>query len=150
MLNIKLLLLLAIASSVLATEVRKCESGPSPTKVEITGCDQPPCKLIKGQSTELNVQFTSTKSTKILKPKVTTKALGLTIPYQLPGDQADACNHLFGSQCPIDENEDINYQLTMPILKIYPSVNLEIQLEMLDEDNSSQFCFIADCQVVNG
>jgi hypothetical protein len=85
----------------------------------------------------------------VLTPKVTTRVFGLSIPYELPGDQKSGCDHLTDTRCPLDENEDATYVLTMPILKFYPSVRLEIQLEMLADQKDSLFCFKIDCEVVN-
>jgi hypothetical protein len=53
------------------------------------------------------------------------------------------------SQCPLDANEDATYILKMPILKIYPTIKIEIQLELIGDNNQSQFCFKVDCEVVN-
>jgi Niemann-Pick C2 protein len=123
------------------------KSGEIPRKVTITGCEIPPCKLIKGNDVKLEVVFTSSKGTKTLKPKVTTNFAGLTIPYNLPKEQSDACEHLSDSKCPLDAKEDVTYIMTMPIKKNYPSIGIEIQLDLLADDNESQFCFKVACEV---
>lgn len=98
----------------------------------------------------MEIQFTSAEATNALTPKVTTQFFGLSIPYDLPNEQKNGCQHLTDTRCPLNENEDATYVLTMPILKIYPSVNIEIQLEMIADRGESMFCFKIDCQVVNG
>jgi Niemann-Pick C2 protein len=96
------------------------------------------------------VQFATSSPTATLKPKVTTRFLGLSLPYDLPGEQKDACNQLKESKCPLDSEEFTIYELSMPILKSYPSIGIEIQLEMFGDNNESHFCFKVDCKVVDG
>jgi Niemann-Pick C2 protein len=116
--------------------------------VTIPGCDSPPCKLVKGTDVKVEVQFSTTSATKTLTPKVNTRFLGLSLPYDLPSEQKDGCQHIRSTSCPLDSSEFAIYELTMPILKSYPSLNIEIELNMLNDDNQSQFCFKVDCQVV--
>jgi hypothetical protein len=98
---------------------------------------------------QVEINFETSKETKTLRPKVMTKFSGLSIPYNLPNEQKDGCKHLKGTRCPLDKGEDSTYVLTMPILKIYPSIKIEIQLELFADENESQFCFKIDCEVVN-
>lgn len=98
----------------------------------------------------MEVQFTAMQASETLKPKVTTKFLGFSIPYDLPAEQQNACDHLTDTRCPLDEGEDATYVLTMPVLKAYPSIDIQIQLELLADGDESQFCFKLDCKVVDG
>lgn len=74
---------------------------------------------------------------------------GITIPYSPPKEQSDGCEHLTDSKCPLDAKEDVTYTMKMPIMKIYPSIKIEIQLELLADDNESQFCFKVACDVTD-
>lgn len=75
-------------------------------------------------------------------------ALGITAPYELPPDRANACNWLDGSACPISQGEDIVSTLSMPVLPIYPLVSLVIEVSILDEQARTQTCFAIDARVV--
>lgn len=120
-----------------------------PRSVSIEGCTELPCRLIKGKDAIVEVQFTTTQATETLTPKVITKLAGLSIPYNLPEEQRNACNHLTDTKCPLEPSEDATYVLTMPVLEFYPLINIEIQLEMLGDQNETIFCFKVDCRVVD-
>lgn len=125
------------------------KSGQLPENVAISGCDKPPCQLIKGIDVIVKVQFIASKSSSTLTPRVSTKVIGLSIPYGLPHEQQNGCDHLTDTRCPLDANEYATYILTMPILRIYPSIGIEIQLELLNDQKESMFCFSVDCKVVD-
>lgn len=122
-------------------------SGKLPIKVNLKGCDKPPCKLIKGNDAEIEVEFSALTAVKDLRPKVVAKIAGISVPYELPGEQKDGCKHLKDTKCPLEEGEDATYVLTMPVMKSYPSISLEIELQLLSETSGQQFCFKVDCRV---
>ncbi|XP_017463187.1 PREDICTED: epididymal secretory protein E1-like, partial [Rhagoletis zephyria] len=96
-------LLLASAS---ATNVKQCKNGqPFPLGVDIEGCDQLPCNVVKGGRTLMKVNFVGTRDNiKQIRAVVHATALGITVPYELPEEVADVCrNLLYGASCPIDK-----------------------------------------------
>ena len=93
------------------------------------------------------MKFESVNATSSLSPKVITRVLGIALPYELPNNQKDGCQQLQSTNCPLDPKEFAIYTLSMPILKSYPSISIEIELNMIGDDSKSQFCFKVDCKV---
>ncbi|XP_049535814.1 uncharacterized protein LOC125951196 [Anopheles darlingi] len=123
-------LLVALVASASLTEglqTRACGSVHHPSRVEISGCTEMPCNLIRGSDVSMELDFVSPRASTTLHYEVIATALGITAAYELPADRANACNWLSGSACPISQNEDITATLSMPVLPIYPLVSLQIQ-----------------------
>uniref|UniRef100_A0A182PSP0 MD-2-related lipid-recognition domain-containing protein n=1 Tax=Anopheles epiroticus TaxID=199890 RepID=A0A182PSP0_9DIPT len=129
-----LVALVASGSLTEALQTRACTNGrPHAASVEITGCTQMPCELIRGSDVGMRLEWEAPFAAQTLQHRVVATALGITAPYELPADRANACNWLEGSVCPISQGEDIISTLSMPILPIYPLVSLVIEVSIIDE-----------------
>uniref|UniRef100_A0A182KBS6 MD-2-related lipid-recognition domain-containing protein n=1 Tax=Anopheles christyi TaxID=43041 RepID=A0A182KBS6_9DIPT len=123
-----LVALVASGSLTEALQTNACTNGrPQPANVEITGCSQMPCDLIRGSDVGMRLEWEAPFAAQTLQHRVVATALGITAPYELPADRANACNWLDGSACPISQGEDIVSTLSMPVLPIYPLVSLVIE-----------------------
>uniref|UniRef100_A0A182Q4U1 MD-2-related lipid-recognition domain-containing protein n=1 Tax=Anopheles farauti TaxID=69004 RepID=A0A182Q4U1_9DIPT len=120
---------------------------PFPTSVDVVGCTSPPCDLVRGQDVIAFIDFTTDRAVSSMTTIATATALGVVTNYPL-GSNSVTCNFLQGSSCPLSANEDVTYRLTMPILSIYPLVSLSIEINVVDENQSSVACFVVDAQVV--
>lgn len=58
-----------------------------------------------------------------LKAQVIATALGAEIEYDLE-DQADACEHLVNTKCPLEKGEYVHYRLEMFVKDIFPKVRI--------------------------
>ncbi|XP_053953955.1 NPC intracellular cholesterol transporter 2-like [Anastrepha ludens] len=137
-------------AAVSATNVKQCSKGqPFPLSVDIEGCDQPPCNVVKGTTALMKVNFVGTHdNTKKITAVVHATTLGITVPYPLPEDVADVCsNLLYGASCPIDKSEDVVYNFKFDIDSSYPEIKVKVQLNLVDESNESVACFTADVKV---
>ncbi|EAA07712.5 AGAP002849-PA [Anopheles gambiae str. PEST] len=144
-----LVALVASGSLTEALQTRACTNQrPQPASVEITGCAQMPCELIRGSDVAMRLEWEAPFAAQTLQHRVVATALGITAPYELPPDRANACNWLDGSACPISQGEDIVSTLSMPVLPIYPLVSLVIEVSILDEQARTQTCFAIDARVV--
>ncbi|XP_047366452.1 NPC intracellular cholesterol transporter 2-like [Vespa velutina] len=140
-----ILLAFYIGSSV-QTEYRKCEGGlPEPNELRIKGCDKLPCSFVKGTDLKAQWDFTVTADTAVLKPQVKVTVLGITTEYEYP--RPDGCKDLINGECPLEKGELVTYTLSMPILKIYPNIRLDIEFSLLDENKNSQVCFVIEGKV---
>uniref|UniRef100_A0A182IQW1 ML domain-containing protein n=1 Tax=Anopheles atroparvus TaxID=41427 RepID=A0A182IQW1_ANOAO len=140
---------LAFGSLTEALETRPCANGaPHPARVAISGCTQMPCELLRGSDVSMELEFQAPFAAQSLRYTVVATALGITAPYELPPDRANACDWLTGSSCPISQGEDITSTLEMPVLPIYPLVSLVIQVGVVDEQNRNFACFAIDARVV--
>ncbi|KAI4498898.1 hypothetical protein M0802_006073 [Mischocyttarus mexicanus] len=135
-----------IASS-LQTEYIKCSSGePAPLNLRIEGCEKLPCNLVRGTNLKAQWDFAVTSNTANLKPRVRVTVFGVTSDYDYP--HPDACKDLVNGECPLEKGEEVTYSLSMPILKIYPAIRLDIEFALVDDNKKSQVCFKIDGKVV--
>jgi len=84
---------------------------------------------------------------KSLKPRVRVTFLGTTIDYHYP--EQDACKSLTNGRCPLSEGDAATYSLKMPISEVYPSLALNIEFSLVDENKNVQVCFKLDAQVTD-
>ncbi|XP_035777330.1 NPC intracellular cholesterol transporter 2-like [Anopheles albimanus] len=128
--------------------VQKCTDGTLPTAVDVPGCKSTPCELPKGHDAKVLVDFTASKQLTTLRPEVRASFGGLTVPFVLPNDRQDACKWLIGAQCPLSPQEDVTYELQLPVLSSYPSLSLTVELKLLDQSNDIVTCFQLAANVV--
>lgn len=67
-------------------------------------------------------------------------AFGIRARFDLPEETQDACEHLIGSQCPLDKGEDATWQFQMPVTNEYPLVELLIEVTLYGDNNAPLFC----------
>uniref|UniRef100_A0A182RQ16 MD-2-related lipid-recognition domain-containing protein n=1 Tax=Anopheles funestus TaxID=62324 RepID=A0A182RQ16_ANOFN len=141
-----------IAFSSLATAdvviVQQCSDGPLPASVDVIGCAASPCELQKGKDSTVLVDFKADRQLVSLVPQIQTIFAGATIPFELPDDQKDACKSLIGGMCPVSQDEDVTYQLRIPVLASYPSITLTVELKLVDQDDTAVTCFQLAAKVV--
>lgn len=65
------------------------------------------------------------------------KLNALPIPFQVNPDKA--CGN-YGFDCPLEADKDYKFKLTMPILRSYPRVNVDVNLRLIDEKNEIVGC----------
>ncbi|KAG7202621.1 hypothetical protein KM043_009806 [Ampulex compressa] len=133
------------AASHQSTPFTPCESGPVPLDLRIDGCTAQPCPLYKGTNLTAQWDFTVVSNTAALKPRVVATVMGARVNYPFP--QKNACTTLVNGECPLDKDEEVTYALTMPILKYYPSIPLNIEFALLGDDGKEQVCFKVDAKV---
>ncbi|XP_053671480.1 uncharacterized protein LOC128721726 [Anopheles nili] len=144
-----LVALIAGGSLAEALQTHPCTNQrPHPSFVELSGCSVMPCELVRGSDVEMHLEFEAPFAAQSLQYRVVATALGITAPYELPPDRANACNWLTGSACPISQGEDITSTLSMPVLPIYPLVSLVIEVSVIDEQARTHACFAVDARVV--
>uniref|UniRef100_A0A182QTP8 MD-2-related lipid-recognition domain-containing protein n=1 Tax=Anopheles farauti TaxID=69004 RepID=A0A182QTP8_9DIPT len=144
-----LVALVASGSLTEALQTNACSNGaPHASRVEISGCTQMPCDLVRGSDVGMELDFVAPFAAESLRYTVVATALGITAPYELPPDRANACNWLTGTACPISQGEDITSTLSMPVLPIYPLVTLVIQVSVVDGQDRPLTCFSVNARVV--
>uniref|UniRef100_A0A182JEZ5 MD-2-related lipid-recognition domain-containing protein n=1 Tax=Anopheles atroparvus TaxID=41427 RepID=A0A182JEZ5_ANOAO len=130
-------------------QVQECTTGSLPSSVDVAGCKATPCDLPKGQDASVLVHFTAGQQLTSLRPLVhASLAAGVTVPFVLPPDRQDACDWLVGAQCPLSPDEDVTYELRLPVLASYPSLSLTVELQLLDQNGAVVTCFRVPAKVV--
>ncbi|KAJ2950570.1 hypothetical protein O0L34_g8816 [Tuta absoluta] len=143
---------LAVVSSQESTQVAQCtqHNAPLPVNVHIEGCDTTPCLLPQLQDVVMHIVFRAPRTIPRLRTMVRAYILNIPIPYPL-GDEAETCNFLTNSYCPVLENEVVQYTLRMYIEPIFP-VGVAPTLEFFVEDPGTSallFCIRVPIRIVD-
>ncbi|KAL9893653.1 uncharacterized protein LOC119642570 [Glossina fuscipes] len=142
---------LAILSyCVTATIVRQCQNGgPLPLNVNIEGCSEPPCDVIKNETAIMRIHFVGTKNNiRSIAAQVKAKVFGLTVPYPLPQHVADVCSNLmYEAMCPIYKTEDVVYQFNFFVETIFPEIPVTVEISLTDNSRELIACFSCDIKV---
>lgn len=117
--------------------------------MSIDGCESSPCKVKKGSDLVVDIHFTTTSATNSLKPQLSTRIFGIKMPLNVPKDQQDACEHLKDTKCPLEANQKAIYSVKLPILKTYPAMKTEIEVNLVGDNGHSHTCFRIDGQIIN-
>ncbi|XP_011305854.1 protein NPC2 homolog [Fopius arisanus] len=150
MLGLRVLIIAAfcVVGSLQDTPFTKCKAGgPAPEALRVKGCNTTPCRFVKGKDVEAEWDFNVVADAEALKPVVKAKALGITVDYPLP--EQDACKSLVNGECPLEKGELVSYGLRMPILKAYPKVDLHLTFFLVDPQKNVHVCFEIDAKVVD-
>ena len=115
--------------------------------VTVTGCDQTPCPVKKGNSYTINVTFSSKENTDESWAIVHGILDGVPVLY--PIDNPDGCKNS-GIECPIKMGSTYTYTSSLKILSAYPDVKVVVKWELADAKSSGKdlFCFETLVQVV--
>lgn len=72
-----------------------------------------------------------------IKTVVHGKVLGVEMPFQL--QNPDACVDS-GLDCPLEGNKAYEYKATLPVLKVYPKVKVQVKWELQDQEGNDIIC----------
>lgn len=133
--TVGLLVALALTSSCLGVrgvEFENCGDSNTIgnyTLVEVSNCDmaQAACVLKRNSNATISITFTSEETIVHLKAVVHGIILGMEVPFKLPND--DGCVDS-GLECPLDKDKEHKYSATLPVLKQYPKVAVEVKWEL--------------------
>jgi len=120
--------------------------------VRVSECEDPPCKLKKGESTTIEFDFTPDKAYE----KLTTNVFGgigiIRVPFrEVHGANAckDITNKATGKKgCPLEVGQTYTYSNSFPILKTYPAVSVNVQYG-LNDGKSPVVCFSLPSKITN-
>lgn len=115
-------------------------------KVSVSGCaeDAKECVLKRNTNATFSIDFTPNKEVKGVQTVVHGVIMNLPVPFPLP--QPDACKDN-GLTCPLPAGTQANYQTTMPILKSYPRVKVEVKWELKDENDEDLVCVMIPAKI---
>ena len=115
--------------------------------VTVTGCNNSPCQVKKGNSYTIKVAFNSTESTDQAHAIVHGILDGISVAY--PIDNPDGCKES-GINCPIKSGSTYVYTSSLKILNAYPEVKVVVKWELADAASGGNdlFCFETLVQVV--
>ncbi|KAI8431952.1 hypothetical protein MSG28_004487 [Choristoneura fumiferana] len=70
--------------------------------------------------------------------------MNLPVPFPLP--QPDACKGS-GLTCPLKAGEVANYAATLPVLKSYPKVKVDVKWELKNENDQDLVCIMIPARI---
>lgn len=109
--------------------------------VGVSGCalDAKECVLKRNSNVTISIDFTPTTELKTLQTIVHGVIMNLPVPFPMP--QPDACkdNNL---SCPLPPNKLASYRTTMPVLKSYPKVKVDVKWELRTEEDEGILCVL--------
>ncbi|XP_052903298.1 NPC intracellular cholesterol transporter 2 homolog a [Anopheles moucheti] len=97
--------------------------------VEVSNCAESDasCVLKRNSNATISITFTSAEDLSELKAVVHGIILGMEVPFKLPND--DGCKDS-GLECPLTKDTSYRYSTTLPVLKQYPKVSVEVKWEL--------------------
>nr|ACO15229.1 Mite group 2 allergen Pso o 2 precursor [Caligus clemensi] len=134
--------LLALAGISYGLDVNDCGSkGAEILKLDFPGCDKEPCVVHKGDQLKAKLYLRATKPTDYLDCKLFADYNGLEIPYPGGCDEPDACNALLEGSCPVAIGDEMTYDVSIYIAKLFPTTVIDGQWRIMDEDDEIFSCF---------
>ncbi|XP_055594651.1 NPC intracellular cholesterol transporter 2 homolog a-like [Uranotaenia lowii] len=124
-----------VDQSVQGAEFKNCgnETIGKFTLVEVSNCkpDDPVCVLKRSTNATISITFTSEEEISDLKAIVHGVVLGMEVPFKLPNDNGCVDS---GLECPLAKDVEHKYTTTLPVLKQYPKVSVEVKWELKSTD----------------
>ncbi|XP_018044971.1 PREDICTED: protein NPC2 homolog [Atta colombica] len=111
------------------------------TKVVISECStsDETCIFVRGTNASMSINFTPNKDISIINARVYGEISFLPIPFPL--SQPDVCKDPnAGIKCPLHKDQEYHYTTTMFLQKSFPSVNVKIKWEFVNENNEKIVC----------
>ncbi|XP_026740550.1 uncharacterized protein LOC113502971 [Trichoplusia ni] len=125
------------------TQVNQCtqNGGELPINTYIAGCDQPPCSLPQLEDAVVNIIFKAPYTMQSMRTLATAYLGGpFGLPYPL-GTNAETCNFLTNTYCPVMGGEVVQYVLRMYIQPSFPvGIQPEIEFRIVDDANRPIVC----------
>ncbi|XP_046964247.1 uncharacterized protein LOC124533127 [Vanessa cardui] len=135
------------------TFVDKCilNDGDLPIHQYLEGCDEPPCLLPQLQDAVINVVFRAPRTFRTLRTHATvfvTFLGGYSFEYVLGAD-ADTCNFLTNTYCPVLKDEVIQYTLNLYIEPIFfVGASAVIEFRVVGDGHEPVWCIRVPIRVV--
>jgi len=142
-------LALCIVSVSARVRISPCRSGIGSAQVDlsaidITGCGPPNkpqrnCLFKKGTSAQISLPFTTGAPASVVNTRVHGILAGIPIPFPLPNE--DGCSQAGGNlPCPLTIGQAVNYQTSLPVSRVYPSLSLKVRWQLVDQNKRDIIC----------
>jgi len=137
---------LALASAAPRTLTREeiefidCGSKVEVKSITMDGCTGFPCVVHHGEHATGKLTVVSKSSTSSLTCKISgTVPPGIELPFN--GCPVNACEHLDNGDCPIEEGEEVVYNMDLPIENFYPTIEITGKWRLIDDAGENWVCF---------
>ncbi|VVC93421.1 ecdysteroid-regulated 16 kDa protein-like [Leptidea sinapis] len=112
----------------------------------VSGCspDAKECVLKRNSNATFSIDFTPAADTKTLETVVHGIIMDLPVPFPLP--QPDACKDS-GISCPLKAGQPAKYKTTLPVLRSYPKVRVNVKWELQNEKGEDLVCLLIPARI---
>lgn len=154
MIRMKIFLIVTTISAVLicgfsALEFKDCGSKIGKfTKIKVSGCDESKsvCVLKRHTNATIDLNFNLVEADTCAN--VTTVVhgiiMGVEMPFPLPNP--NACVNS-GLECPLTKGTNYDYVATLPVLKSYPKVKVDVKWELKTENKDVIICVLIPAKI---
>lgn len=132
--------------------LKKVKSLSSLDSIVIPGCSKYPCLFKRGDSPQIKVAFTPLMRIRNMKLSIAGIIQGNSVDF--PVDDQNHCEtsvvelaSVNATRCALDRNTQYNYAFSLPILKSYPAMPLNVKYEV-QQFGRSLFCFILPIRIL--
>lgn len=101
------------------------------SNVVISDCEtqQDACPFLRGFNKSIELDFKPKQKIDVVKIKVAGKLKTLPVPFHINPD--NACGN-YGFDCPLEPNKTYKLKMSMPILRTYPKISVDVIMRLLD------------------
>ncbi|XP_071529393.1 NPC intracellular cholesterol transporter 2-like [Panulirus ornatus] len=138
-----LVLLIFLVASASATFFQDCGSVGSNVEVNVEGCDVPPCILERGQTIDVNIKFTASRSSQTLTVDAGANIGGIQVPW--PGVDTNGCLY---TACPFAAGSRVDWTMPVDILREYPAISTIVTFRLVDGNGDFQACAVLPATIV--
>lgn len=140
---------LVSANTANATKYSVCEPAKSLADVKdvkINDCENnnEPCPFIRGFNKSIELDFVPKEKVDQVKVKLAGKLNNLPVPFHVNPDSA--CGN-YGFECPLEAGKAYKFKMTMPILRTYPKINVDVVMRLLDQQGNVITCVELPAQI---
>ncbi|CAH0400150.1 unnamed protein product [Chilo suppressalis] len=114
--------------------------------VGVSGCadDAKECILKRNSNATISIDFTPSQDVNNIETEVHGVIMNLPVPFPLP--QPDACKDN-GLTCPVKGGQKASYRTTLPVLKSYPKVKVDVKWELKTESGEDLVCVLIPARI---
>ncbi|RNA26715.1 ecdysteroid-regulated 16 kDa -like [Brachionus plicatilis] len=120
--------------------------------IVIPGCSKYPCLFKRGDSSKIQVAFTPLYRIRAMQLSIAGIIQGSSVDFPL--DDQNHCQTSVvelasqnATRCALNRNTQYNYEFSLPILKSYPPMPLNVRYEV-KQFGRSLFCFLLPIRIV--
>ncbi|KAF2895507.1 hypothetical protein ILUMI_10670 [Ignelater luminosus] len=114
--------------------------------VDISECkdEDPRCVLHRNTNTTFKLTFNLKENVEKVKAVVHGVVLDVPVPFNLPN--SDGCVDS-GLKCPLQAGQDYTYETSLPVLKKYPRVTVDVKWELQNENDKDIVCIMIPSKI---
>jgi len=127
-------------------EIRDCGSKVEIQRIEFDQCSDFPCVVHHGQSATGRATMVANSATDTLTCKIVGVIVGgIELPFN--GCPVNACDNLSTGDCSVEVGETLVYEMEIPILDLYPQIEIEGKWMLKDDAGENFLCFTVPMKI---